>query len=149
MLSNYQGIGGIEYKWDARSERFLIIEPTVGRTDWQEEISALSGINIPAIAYYEECNLLIPPSRRILDVVWQQSYIDRLRSGFGIVPRNSIVVDGYWRRDDQMPALIYYPFAITMLIRRLAIRLRGSDPDESKVKYRHKGRSEQGSGDYT
>ena len=122
-VSNYEGIGGIEYKWDARSKRFLIIEPTVGRTDWQEEISALSGINIPALAYFEECNLPVTSSRRIPNVVWQQSYIDRIRSGFGIVPPNSTVLDGYWRRDDPLPALLYYPFAFMMLTRGLMYRI--------------------------
>jgi D-aspartate ligase len=116
VRSNYAGIGGIEYKWDSRTERFLIIEPTVGRTDWQEEIATLSGINIPAITYYEECNLPVPSSKHTPGVVWQQSYIDRIRSGFGIVPPNSTVVDGYWRRDDPVPALIYYPWGMLRLI---------------------------------
>jgi predicted ATP-grasp superfamily ATP-dependent carboligase len=117
VCSNYAGIGGIEYKWDIRTGRFLIIEPTVGRTDWQGEISTLSGINIPAIAYYEECNLSVPPSKRIPGVVWQQSYIDRMRSGLGVVPKKASVVDGYWRRDDPVPALIHYPFEIMSLFR--------------------------------
>jgi predicted ATP-grasp superfamily ATP-dependent carboligase len=123
VLSNYAGIGGIEYKWEARTERFLIIEPTVGRTDWQEEISTLSGTNIPITAYYKECNLPVPPSNRIPGIVWQQSYIDRIRSGFGIVPRHATVVDGYWRRNDPIPALIHYPVQIMMLIRDALGRL--------------------------
>jgi predicted ATP-grasp superfamily ATP-dependent carboligase len=119
-VSNYAGIGGIEYKWDGRSERFLIIEPTVGRTDWQEEIAPLCGVNILAIAYWEECNLSMPLpliSKRIPGAVWQQSYVDRIRSGFGIVPRNAAVVDGYWRRDDPVPALLFYPLGIMSLMR--------------------------------
>jgi predicted ATP-grasp superfamily ATP-dependent carboligase len=32
---NYFGFGGVEYKRDNTSGRFLIIEPTVGRTDWR------------------------------------------------------------------------------------------------------------------
>jgi predicted ATP-grasp superfamily ATP-dependent carboligase len=124
MVSNYAGIGGIEYKLDARTGRFLIIEPTVGRTDWQEEVATLSGINIPAIAYYEECGLPPPASnKRVAGVVWQQSYIDRIRSGVCVVPRNATVVDGYWRRDDPVPALIYYPFAILRLIQGALKRL--------------------------
>jgi hypothetical protein len=31
----FTGMGGIEYKRDARSGKFLMIEPTVGRVDWQ------------------------------------------------------------------------------------------------------------------
>jgi predicted ATP-grasp superfamily ATP-dependent carboligase len=134
VVSNYAGIGGIEYKLDARTDRFLIIEPTVGRTDWQEEIATLSGTNIPVIAYYEECNMPILRStaeggipgtgyNRIPGVVWQQSYIDRIRSGFNVVPRNAAAVDGYWRRNDPLPALVYYPIGIMNLFRGAIRRL--------------------------
>ncbi len=34
---DYFGMGSVEYKWDVTNRRFVIIEPTVGRTDWQEE----------------------------------------------------------------------------------------------------------------
>jgi len=122
VLSNYAGLGSVEYKWDTRASRFLIIEPTVGRTDWQEEIATLSGINIPVIGYSEECNVPIPPSTRIPGVVWQQSYIDRIRAGLGKIPRNATVVDGYWRWNDPIPALIHYPFAVMQLLRRACSR---------------------------
>jgi D-aspartate ligase len=56
---NYFGFGGVEYKRDARNGRYLIIEPTVGRTDWQEEAATLAGVNIPLIAYRHELEL--PP----------------------------------------------------------------------------------------
>jgi D-aspartate ligase len=120
VASNYAGIGGIEYKLDVRIGRLLIVEPTIGRTDCQEEIATLCGTNIPAIAYYEECNLPIPPSERIPGVVWQQSYLTRMRAGFGVVPRNATVVDAYWRRDDPIPAIIHYPFDIISLIQGAA-----------------------------
>jgi D-aspartate ligase len=127
VRSNYAGIGGIEYKLDARTQRFLIIEPTVGRSDWQEEIASLSGTNIPAIAYYEECHRPVPPSKPIPGVVWQQSYVDRIRCGFGIVPRSAIVVDGYWRPNDPMPGLIYYPFLLMSLVQGAVKRLTQED----------------------
>lgn len=123
VLSNYVGLGSVEYKWDTRAGRFLIIEPTVGRTDWQEEIATIAGTNIPVIGYCEECNLPIPPSKRIPDVVWQQSYIYRIRAGLGIIPHNATVVDGYWRYDDPIPALIHYPFAIMWLFQGAVKRL--------------------------
>jgi D-aspartate ligase len=117
-LSNYAGLGSVEYKWDTRAARFLIIEPTVGRTDWQEEIATLSGTNIPVIGYCEECNLPLPASKRISGVVWQQSYIDRIRARLGTIPRKATVVDGYWRWTDPVPAIIHYPIAIMQLFRR-------------------------------
>jgi predicted ATP-grasp superfamily ATP-dependent carboligase len=51
------GFGGIEYKRDARDGRFLIIEPTVGRTNWQKEVATLAGVNIPLMAYRHELGL--------------------------------------------------------------------------------------------
>ena len=50
----YYGMGGMEYKKDARTGRFLMIEPTVGRTDFQAEVATLNGINIPLAAYTYE-----------------------------------------------------------------------------------------------
>ena len=126
VLSNYVGLGSVEYKWDTRAARFLIIEPTVGRTDWQEEIATLSGTNIPVIGYCEECNLPIPASKRNPGVVWQQSYIDRIRAGLGKIPRKATIVDGYWRWNDPIPALIHYPFAIMQLFRGAVHCFRGA-----------------------
>ncbi len=40
--TQYEGLGSLEFKWDAQGRRFLIIEPTVGRTDMQEEIPTLN-----------------------------------------------------------------------------------------------------------
>lgn len=42
---SYQGLIGIEYKFDVIRNKFYMIEPTVGRTDYQHEIAALSGCN--------------------------------------------------------------------------------------------------------
>jgi hypothetical protein len=33
---SFEGMGSMEFKRDARSGDFLMIEPTVGRIDWQE-----------------------------------------------------------------------------------------------------------------
>ena len=49
--SHYHGIGGLEFKRHRRTGEFVVVEPTVGRADWQQEIATLCGVNIPAIAY--------------------------------------------------------------------------------------------------
>lgn len=48
----YRGLGSIEYKW-AQDGRLVIMEPTVGRTNYQNEVAVLNGVNLPAIAYYD------------------------------------------------------------------------------------------------
>jgi predicted ATP-grasp superfamily ATP-dependent carboligase len=50
-LVGMAGPGGVEFKRDRRNDRFVMIEPTVGRTDWQAEIATFSGVNIPLIGY--------------------------------------------------------------------------------------------------
>jgi D-aspartate ligase len=51
---NFRGFCSMEYKRDRRDSQFYMVEPTVGRTDYQEEIATLNGINIPAVAYWNE-----------------------------------------------------------------------------------------------
>jgi D-aspartate ligase len=47
----FAGLASMEYKRDRRSGRFVMVEPTVGRTDYQEEVATLNGINIVRAAY--------------------------------------------------------------------------------------------------
>lgn len=121
----YVGFGSVEYKWDPLTGRFLIIEPTVGRTDWQEEVATLAGINIPLMAYRHELGLQPFPALQVEPLnLWQASWIDRIRVGSTPIPRRSVVVDGYWRCEDPVPALVYYGFRATCsLVSRARRRL--------------------------
>ena len=56
----YQGLGSIEYKMRPGSNTPVLIEPTVGRTDFQSELAVLNGVNIPAVAYYDLAGLRAP-----------------------------------------------------------------------------------------
>jgi predicted ATP-grasp superfamily ATP-dependent carboligase len=115
---DYAGFGSMEYKWDALAQRFIIIEPTIGRTDWQEEIATLSGVNIPLDAFRHE--LAMAPTRcdtTSRSVVWQASYLDRLLVGSSTVPPTAVVFDGYWRADDPLPAIIHYPMKAFTLVK--------------------------------
>lgn len=139
---NYFGFGGVEYKRDARNGRFLIIEPTVGRTDWQEEAATLAGVNIPLIAYRHELDLNSLPGGSVDGrVVWQSSWIERIRFGAKPIPPRSVVVDGFWRRDDPLPALVHYPrnmaHAVALHLARWLAGLRRSGRRIARVGARH------------
>ena len=56
---NFVGLCSMEFKRDARDGRFLMIEPTVGRTDWQSAVASINGVPIPYIAYRDIAGL--PP----------------------------------------------------------------------------------------
>lgn len=49
----YRGLGSIEYKMRPGTDKPVIMEPTVGRTNYQNEIAVLNGQNIPAISYFD------------------------------------------------------------------------------------------------
>jgi predicted ATP-grasp superfamily ATP-dependent carboligase len=71
------GLGSMEYKRDVRTGRFLMIEPTVGRTDFQEEVATLNGVNIPFAAYCSlRGNTVLPAPRTSPPAAWTVSPID-------------------------------------------------------------------------
>jgi predicted ATP-grasp superfamily ATP-dependent carboligase len=53
---NYQGLGSIEYKM-RKDGTPVVIEPTVGRTDWQSEIAVINGVNIPTVAFLDTAGI--------------------------------------------------------------------------------------------
>jgi D-aspartate ligase len=114
-VSQYEGLGSVEYKWDPRGRRFVIIEPTVGRTDSQEEIATLNGLNLAHIAYCYELGAPIPEQTEVTAVAWRESFRSmRFRSGFAMR-----TYDGYWRIDDPLPTLAYCIDLAIRAVRRL------------------------------
>ncbi len=103
-VSEYEGLGSLEFKWDARARRFIIIEPTVGRTDWQEEIATLNGLNLPLIAYCDELGLPAPPDGRAAPAAWRESFLHFRRGSSAAMP----IHDGYWRSDDPLPLCVFF-----------------------------------------
>jgi D-aspartate ligase len=105
--TGYQGIGSLEFKRDRKDGRFVIVEPTVGRTDWQEEIATLCGINIPLMTYLTEIGQSIKDaSCERAAVVWRASI------GYQIspetLPQKARTFDGYFRLDDALPGIYHY-----------------------------------------
>ena len=101
------GMGSMEYKWDELNGRFVMVEPTVGRTDWQEEIATLCGVNLPLAAYCHELGL---PVAREMDVqrqfAWRATLVERAPAH--LLDRRARMVDGYFRWNDPFPALQFY-----------------------------------------
>jgi D-aspartate ligase len=106
-VSEYQGLGSLEFKWDGRQRRYAIVGLTVGRTDRHEEIATLSGFNLPLAAYRHELGMQ-PLHQVEIDrtVAWRES---SLRSnGLSMLSPNMRVYDGYWRIDDPLPGVFFY-----------------------------------------
>ena len=106
------GMASMEYKRDARSREFRMVEPTIGRTDYQEEVATLNGINLPYAAWCSERDLPFPAvAMKDRPVVWRvrsedmQSAAAQRQSGKQGYPRGSHVADALWRWTDPMPGL--------------------------------------------
>lgn len=109
--TGFVGMGGMEFKRDVRTGQFFLIEPTVGRVDWQEEVATLGGVNIPAAAYLHELGADVEPLRANASlVIWQdtarhwKAIAHDSRSGRR--PRAK-VYDAYWRLNDPWPAIVH------------------------------------------
>ncbi len=84
-----------------------MVEPTVGRTDWQEEIATLCGVNIPLAAYRHELGLpAVPDEVSHAPTAWRATFVDRPPLHLRIA--RTRMVDGYFRWDDPLPALKFY-----------------------------------------
>lgn len=53
----YRGLGSIEFKMRLDTDEPVIMEPTVGRTDYQNEVAVINGQDIPTISYYDLAGL--------------------------------------------------------------------------------------------
>jgi len=102
--TRYRGLGSLEFKRDASRHRFFIIEPTVGRTDWQEELATFCGVNLPLRTYLAELGQpCAPVSESLPRVAWRQS------AGYAApLARGTHIVDGFFRWSDPLPGLQYY-----------------------------------------
>lgn len=106
------GFASMEYKRDVRSGEFFMVEPTIGRTDYQEEVATLNGVNMPLAAYKAELGLR--PSRdkaRSATYIWRDRAADiqsAARSDISAPwnPENARTINAMWRLSDPMPATI-------------------------------------------
>jgi len=60
----YKGPGSMEFKRDPRDGQYILIEPTVGRVDWNNGFSEGNGIPIPVLVYNDLVGYPPPAYRR-------------------------------------------------------------------------------------
>lgn len=104
------GFVAMEYKLDVCTGHFVMVEPTVGRTDYQAEVSTLNGVNLPFAAYCSQIGRSAPPPVvGIGPIVWRDGDADRKAAAdqgqrrSGRFPRGAVVRDAIWRWRDPMP----------------------------------------------
>lgn len=109
---SFVGMGGIEFKKDIRTGQFLMVEPTAGRVDAQEEVATIHGVNIPLMVYLYEAEL--PPAARpmtLTPIVWRDTWAHIRSTRHNPTLRVNIqgckVFDAYWRINDPLPALVH------------------------------------------
>lgn len=74
----FAGMGSMEYKRDERDGLFYMVEPTVGRTDFQEEVATVNGCNIPLAAYCHELGQPLPVTLPVSPKrLWRDAQADR------------------------------------------------------------------------
>lgn len=106
------GMASMEYKRDARSGAFRMVEPTIGRTDYQEEVATLNGMNLPYAAWCSEVGAAFPePAPVARPRVWrvrsedlQSAAVQKQQTSQGL--EGASVIDALWRGSDPMPSLV-------------------------------------------
>jgi D-aspartate ligase len=122
----FTGMGGMEFKRDSRTGRFFMIEPTVGRVDWQEEVATLNGVNIPVAAYRHEIGEPLPARTLAPPVIWRDGarHWKAVRAGHACKAPAAAVVDAYWRLNDPLPAIFHAFTTLARTVRRFFDRFR-------------------------
>lgn len=127
--TGFVGMGSMEYKRDRSSGRYFMVEPTVGRTDYQEEVATLNGTNIPFAAYCHELGLPVPDGAATHNVLWRHTMIDRWSAEIQGQNRGrdnldpSRAVDAYWRAYDPAPWLFMQGYSVLNRLKHRARRL--------------------------
>lgn len=122
------GLCSMEYKKDVKTGNFFIVEPTIGRTDWQSDIATINGVPIPFVAYCDLVNLEIPSIKRTkIKYRWIRWSADVASSKYYIGKKEITTFDwvlsllvpvrwSIWRFYDPAPYLRFYLRKITKKI---------------------------------
>lgn len=129
----FDGLGlsgpvSLELKLDDQ-ERFWVIEPTVGRTDFWLGLCTANGINLPLAEYHHQCGAEVAVAQQSDTAVWFNEDRDPLgrfwmtrRGGAGMRGRRSSYTFLNWR--DPAPAYAFLRQTAAGLARSTARRLR-------------------------
>jgi predicted ATP-grasp superfamily ATP-dependent carboligase len=125
------GLAAMEYKRDVRTGAFRMVEPTIGRTDYQAEIATLNGVNLPYAAWCAAVSLPPPAApTTVTPLAWRVRSEDiqsaarqqqSIRDGFASARR---VVDALWRWNDPQPAIAQAAHRVAQALRHRTARLR-------------------------
>lgn len=118
----YTGQMGMEFKHDARRGGFYMIEPTVGRTDYQHEIATLSGCNVLAMMVAGLAGAPVPGCGPAHTCTWYDEVADAKALAAGAsdqLMRDRPRVAAVWRPNDPMPTLADLAQRATGRLRRL------------------------------
>lgn len=105
------GMASLEYKRDRRTGRFVIVEPTVGRTDFQSEVATPNVVKLPLMAYASLVGSLAPPPRPARASIWRERIADarsaEAQPALALPPETAAmrIVDALARTDDPGPFL--------------------------------------------
>jgi predicted ATP-grasp superfamily ATP-dependent carboligase len=126
----YRGYGAMEYKFDARTKRWVIMEPTVGRFDLQIALTAAAGVNFPANMARLLAGQEVRPTPWKSGTYWIFEYDDlnsflRGHRGYGLIRnflgRHTTVLFSW---TDPLPMLRLSWHLLGRLMRRLLNRAR-------------------------
>jgi D-aspartate ligase len=110
----FVGMCSMEFKHDRRTGKFVMVEPSVGRIDWQEEVASLNGVNIPLAAYCYELGLPLPAADKARHpVIWRDPAcywrsVLAARSFHGPGPARAKVKNTCWHVDDPLPFAFFW-----------------------------------------
>lgn len=66
----YKGLGSVEFKKDPRDGKLYIMEPTVGRNDFQSDLAVVGNVNLTLLAYYNALGMAQPPKSKRRPSAW-------------------------------------------------------------------------------
>ena len=102
---NVVGLCSMEYKRNRYTDEFVMIKPTIGRTDYQEYISTLYGYNLPAAQVMDLFGLRYDPTPCFAPMIWRDANAEAKSRIMGgkINPQPGKIVDALFSFDDPKP----------------------------------------------